>query len=165
MHRLPVRVAIAVILGLPTAGALAAVSPLDLVAPVADYKLYVTENVRKLVADTRAFTAAVKAGDIEKAKQLFAPARMSYEKIEPVAELFSDLDSALDSRADDHEKAEQDPEFRGFHRLEYALWVQRSTRNVGSVAERLLADVLELQKAPCRAHLSAREGGGRPPLC
>ncbi|HWK75793.1 MAG TPA: iron uptake system protein EfeO [Povalibacter sp.] len=144
--RLMIRIAAILTLGLCAGTVLAAVSPLELVAPVADYKLYVAENSRKLVTDVRNFTAAVKAGDIEKAKQLFAPTRMSYERIEPVAELFSDLDSAIDSRADDHEKAEQDPAFGGFHRIEYALWVEKSTKNVGSVADELLANVVELQK-------------------
>ncbi len=79
-------------------------SPLQLVGPVAQYKLYVTQNVGKLVTDTRAFTAAVKAGNIALAQRLYAPTRMSYERVEPVAELFSDLDAAIDSRADDHER-------------------------------------------------------------
>ncbi|XAH21687.1 iron uptake system protein EfeO [Xylophilus sp. GW821-FHT01B05] len=132
--------------GLHASGALAAVSPLELVGPISEYKIYVAENVRKLVADTRVFTAAVKAGDVEKAKKLYAPTRTSYERIEPVAELFSDMDSAIDSRADDHEKAEKDPDFGGFHRIEYGLWTQKSAKGLGPVADKLLADVLELQK-------------------
>lgn len=146
VRRIFAGLAVTAALGLSAANAWAAASALELVAPVADYKLYVVENTRKLVADTRAFTAAVKGGDIEKAKSLFASTRTSYEKIEPIAELFSDLDSSIDSRADDHEKAEQDPGFGGFHRIEYALWVEKSTRNVEPVADQLLADVLELQK-------------------
>ncbi len=137
---------VAVVAGLHVAASHAAVSPLELVAPISDYKIYVAENVRKLVTDTRAFTQAVKAGEIEKAKKLYAPTRTSYERIEPIAELFSDLDGAIDSRADDHEKAEKDPSFGGFHRIEYALWTQKSTREVGKTADKLLADVLELQK-------------------
>ncbi|MGP1615581.1 MAG: iron uptake system protein EfeO [Pollutimonas bauzanensis] len=133
-------------IGLYTAHSFAAVSPLDLVGPLSDYKIYVAENVRKLVADTRSFTSAVKAGEVDKAKQLFAPTRMSYERIEPVAELFSDLDAAIDSRADDHEKAEKDPGFTGFHRIEYGLWEQNSAQDLGPVADKLMADVLELQK-------------------
>jgi len=134
------------LLGVYTASAAAAVSPLDLVGPISDYKIYVTENTHKLVADTRAFTSAVKAGDVEQAKRLFAPTRMSYERIEPVAELFSDLDAAIDSRADDHEQAERDPGFTGFHRIEYSLWEQNSAQDLGPVADTLMADVLELQK-------------------
>lgn len=137
---------VAAMAGLYATGAQAAVSPLELVGPISDYKIYVTENVRQLVADTRVFTAAVKAGDIEKAKKLYGPTRTSYEKIEPVAELFSDLDKAIDSRADDHEKAEKDPTFEGFHRIEYALWTQKSAKGLAPVADKLLANVLELQK-------------------
>lgn len=139
-------VLVTVTTGLYATGSQAAVSPLELVGPISDYKIYVTEHVNKLAADTRLFTAAVKAGDIEKAKKLYAQTRTSYERIEPVAELFSDLDGAIDSRADAHEKAEKDPEFGGFHRIEYGLWTQKSTKGLGPFADQLLADVLELQK-------------------
>ncbi|PAT34456.1 EfeM/EfeO family lipoprotein [Vandammella animalimorsus] len=118
---------------------------LDLVAPIAEYKLYVSENVDQLVKDTSAFVEAVKAGDIEKAKALYAPTRVSYEKVEPIAELFSDLDVAIDSRADDYEGAEKDPAFPGFHRIEYSLWEKKTADDVKPVADKLLADVKELQ--------------------
>ena len=124
----------------------AEVSPLDLVAPVAEYKIYVSENVAKLVADTRAFTDAAKAGDVAKAKALFAPTRVHYEQIEPIAELFSDLDAAVDSRADDHELAEKDPGFTGFHRIEYSLFELGNTDGLAPYADKLMADVLDLQK-------------------
>jgi len=118
---------------------------LDLVAPISEYKLFVSEQVDLLVADTTEFVAAVKAGDVEKAKALFAPTRMNYEEIEPIAELFSDLDVAIDSRADDYEKAEADPDFPGFHRIEYGLWEKNSTEGLDPVADKLLADVKDLQ--------------------
>ncbi|MDO5102281.1 MAG: iron uptake system protein EfeO [Lautropia sp.] len=127
-------------------GAQAAVSPNELVGPIAEYKIYVDENVSQLVTETKAFVAAVKAGDVEKAKKLFAPTRIFYERVEPVAELFSDLDVAIDSRADDHEKREEDPAFGGFHRIEYALWEQKSTKEVLDYADKLEANVVELQK-------------------
>lgn len=129
-----------------TAGAIAQEASLDLVEPIAEYKIYVTEKVEKLATDTAAFTAAVKAGEVDKAKALFAPARLSYEAIEPIAELFSDLDVSIDSRADDYEKAEADPAFPGFHRIEYGLWEKNSTEGLGPVAEKLNADVQELKK-------------------
>ncbi|MBN9063220.1 MAG: Efem/EfeO family lipoprotein [Rhizobiales bacterium 65-9] len=119
---------------------------LDLVGPISDYKIYVSEKLDKLVEDTKAFTGAVKAGDVARAKALFAPTRQSYEAIEPIAELFSDLDSAIDSRADDHEKAEADPSFTGFHRIEFGLWTKNSTDGLNSFADKLLNDVTELRK-------------------
>ena len=118
---------------------------LDLVGPISEYKLFVSEQIDLLVADTTEFVAAVKAGDVEKAKALFAPTRMNYEEVEPIAELFSDLDVAIDSRADDYEKAEADPDFPGFHRIEYGLWEKNSTEGLEPVADKLLADVKELQ--------------------
>ncbi|SDP88529.1 iron uptake system protein EfeO [Phyllobacterium sp. OV277] len=124
----------------------AEVSPLDLVGPIAEYKLFIGENLEKLVNETKAFTDAIKAGDIEKAKKLYAPTRMNYEIVEPVAELFSDLDGSIDSRADDHEQAEKDPAFTGFHRLEYGLFSQNSTEGLKDFADKLQADVVELHK-------------------
>lgn len=118
----------------------------DLVEPIAEYKIYVSEKVQKLEDDTKAFTDAVKAGDVETAKSLFASTRLSYEAIEPIAELFSDLDVAIDSRADDWEKAEQDPGFTGFHRIEYGLWEKNSTDDLAPFADKLMADVSELNK-------------------
>ncbi|MCX8995566.1 iron uptake system protein EfeO [Rhizobiaceae bacterium BDR2-2] len=129
-----------------SASAFAQTATLDLVEPIAEYKIYVSEKLEKLVEDTTAFTAAVKAGDVEKAKALFAPTRLSYEAIEPIAELFSDLDVAIDSRADDYEAAEADPEFPGFHRIEYGLWEKNSTEGLDPVADKLLADVTELKE-------------------
>ncbi|HWX50952.1 MAG TPA: iron uptake system protein EfeO [Roseomonas sp.] len=132
---------------LPPAGAAraAAVSPLELAAPIAQYKLYVIGEVRQLVERTRAFTGAVKAGDLQKAQALYAPTRVHYERIEPLAELFSDLDAAIDSRADDHAEAEKDSGFTGFHRIEYGLFAQKSTEGLAPFADKLLADVQELQ--------------------
>jgi iron uptake system component EfeO len=123
-----------------------AVSPLDLVQPVADYKVYVSKGVNRLVEDTVKFTTAVKAGDLKQAQELYAPTRFHYEMIEPIAELFSDLDGSIDSRADDHEKKEADNGFTGFHRIEYGLFEKRSTDGLAPVADKLNADVADLQK-------------------
>jgi iron uptake system component EfeO len=124
----------------------AAVTPLELVGPLTDYKLYVSGELQQLVDGTRAFTDAIKAGDLARARALYAPTRVPYETSEPVAELFSDLDSAIDARADDHELAEKDPNFTGFHRLEYGLFAQNSIEGLAPVADKLMADVLALQK-------------------
>ncbi len=133
------------VLGLAFAGqALAADPSLDLVGPLSDYKIFVAENTAQLVTDTEAFVAAIKNGDVEKAKSLFAPTRLSYERIEPIAELFSDLDVSIDARADDYEKAEQDEAFTGFHRIEYGLWSEGTTEGLEGYADRLLADIREL---------------------
>ena len=122
----------------------AQVDALDLVEPIADYKIFVTERTAELVKGVDAFVAAVKAGDVDKAKALYPSVRVPYEQIEPIAELFSDLDVAIDSRADDYEQAEADPEFPGFHRIEYGLWEMGSTEGLDAVADKLAVDVHDL---------------------
>lgn len=146
-YRLPLLASACVVaLSLSFGAAKAEVSPLDLVQPIADYKIYVQDNLDVLVEDTKAFTDAIKAGDLAKAKELYPSSRVSYEKIEPIAELFADLDASIDSRADDHEDAEKSDDFTGFHRLEYGLFAQNSTEGLAPIADKLYADVVELQK-------------------
>lgn len=116
-----------------------------LAQPLADYKAYVQAEARALTAKTSALAAAVKAGEIEKAKSLFADTRTHYERIEPIAELFNELDPAIDAREDDYKQGPKDPEFTGFHRIEYALWVEKSADSVKEVADKLEVDVKKLQ--------------------
>lgn len=118
----------------------------DLVGPITDYKFYVIDQVDALVKDTKAFTDAVIAGDLQKAKQLYSPARIHYERIEPVAELFSDLDGSMDAREDDYAKGAEDPNFTGFHRIEKALWADNTTKGMKPYAEKLYKDTVELHK-------------------
>ena len=90
------------------------------------------------------FVAAVKVGDIDAAKAKLAGAGANFERIVPVAERFSDLDSAIDARAGDWEKREADPGFTGFHRLEYALFIKGDVSDTGPTADKLPADVTDL---------------------
>ena len=120
-------------------------SALDLVGPVAAYKSYVERETEALVVHTRTLVEALKSGKLDEARAAYAPAHMHYERIEPVAELFNDLDKSMDSRADDYEKKEADPTFRGFHRIELALFRQNTTDGTGPIADQLLADMLTLQ--------------------
>jgi iron uptake system component EfeO len=125
-------------------GKIAPVSALDLAGPLAEYKLYVSREVDALLSDTQAFVVAIKTNDLAKAQALYAPTRIHYERIEPVAELFSDLDKAIDARADDYEKKEDDPEFGGFHKIEKILFVDNNTAAAQQPADKLIRDVQEL---------------------
>jgi iron uptake system component EfeO len=87
------------------------------------------------------FVDAVKAGDVEEAKRLFAISRTPWERIEPVAEIFGDLDPAVDARVND--VAEGD-EWTGFHRIEQALWVRNTTEGMAPYADKLMADIHEV---------------------
>ncbi|HBQ81230.1 MAG TPA: ferrous iron transporter, partial [Erwinia persicina] len=64
---------------------------------------------------------------------------------EPIAELFSDLDGAIDAREDDFEKKAEDPNFTGFHRLEKVLFADNTTQGLDKFADQLYKNVLDLQ--------------------
>lgn len=117
-----------------------------LAQPLADYKTYVQNEAAQLVTKTAAFVAAVKAGETEKAKSLFADTRTHYERIEPIAELFNELDPAIDAREDDFKAGPKDPAFSGFHRIEHALWIEKTTKGVEAVADKLEQDVKKLKQ-------------------
>lgn len=110
-------------------------------AAVDSYRTYVQQQADIFVEETAGFVAAVKAGDIAKAKALYPVARQPWERIEPVAESFGDLDPRIDAREGDV----PDAEFGGYHRLEQALWQEGSLAGTEAVADQLLADAKELQ--------------------
>ncbi|HEX3362158.1 MAG TPA: iron uptake system protein EfeO [Solirubrobacterales bacterium] len=105
------------------------------------YKEYLLENSEELTELTKPFVDAVIAGEIEKAKQLYPEARIPYERIEPVAESFGTLDPEIDARANDVPPSE----FKGFHRIEKALWEEETTKGMKPVAEGLQRNVEELE--------------------
>lgn len=107
----------------------------------ASYQRYVNSQTVALVDKTKEFTTAVKAGDVEKAKAVFPVARIYWERIEPVAESFGDIDPKIDAREDD---VEEGAEFTGFHRLEKDLWVTGLQPDAGAIADQLLTDVQDL---------------------
>ena len=117
-------------------------------AATAQYQAFVLEQVDLLQAGTTRFTDAIRSGDLESAKSLYAPVRVPWELIEPVAELFPDSDAVIDSRSDDFTLAEADPHFTGFHALEYGLWAQGTidgaSVNLVALADRLDADIATL---------------------
>ncbi|HQR80170.1 MAG TPA: imelysin family protein [Actinomycetota bacterium] len=88
-------------------------------AATASYAAYVRDQTEQLVAATEEFAAAYVAGDDERARALYAATRMHWERIEPVAESFGDLDPRLDLREADLEPGQQ---WTGWHRIEKDLW-------------------------------------------
>lgn len=121
-------------------GAGSSAAPLDAAAGQA-YKDYVLSEIALLKTATKTFVDAVVAGDLEKSKASFAAARYHYETIEPVAESFGDLDPKIDARADD---VEQGQTWTGFHRIEKALWVDKSLAGMAPIANQLTTDVNDL---------------------
>lgn len=111
---------------------------------VEEYTVYVDEQVADTVAKTTTFTDAVRAGDLEAAKAAFAPSRVGWESIEPIAGLVEEIDGAVDARVDDFEGPD-DPTWTGWHRIEYILWDQNTTEGAAEFADQLDADLATLE--------------------
>lgn len=115
------------------------------VGALAEYRVFLALEAGALEDATRQLADAIKTSDLKQAQALYAPAHQSYKRIEPMGELFSDLDTRLNARAEYFEKREADAGFTGFHRIEYALFDRQDVKSLGPVADRLLADISTLK--------------------
>jgi iron uptake system component EfeO len=97
-------------------------------AAATNYVAYVKDQVAQLVTGTGAFLDAYLAGDDDKARSLYATTRANYERIEPVAESFGDLDPEIDFREADVAAGD---EWTGWHRIEKDLWPPAAADNAG----------------------------------
>lgn len=109
-------------------------------AAVDTYRAYVVGETTQLVTLTKVFTDAVRAGDIDAAKAAYAASRIPYERVEPVAETFGDLDPQIDARAGDVPAKE----FAGFHKLEQALYEKGDLTGTEKIADELDENVERL---------------------
>lgn len=116
-----------------------------------EYKAFVEAQVDLLLQDTEKFAQLLKDGDLEGAKAMYPIARMYYERSEPIAESFGDLDPAIDARlADLTEEAGGDETkamegWTGFHKIERILWIDNTTEGTAPIADHLLANIKELR--------------------
>ena len=102
-----------------TAGATWPSNP-QLTAAVAGYSSYLDQNVARLVTHSQAFCRAIDDGSLTRARLLYPKARVYYERIEPVAEIWGGLDTEIDGRWENPVTVAS--QFTGFHKLEQLLW-------------------------------------------
>lgn len=118
----------------------------DYVGVMAEYRVYLAMQARGLRRQADAMEQAIQTGDLARAQRLYAPVRQAYQRIEPVAGLFADLDVRIDGQADYFQARERDPAFKGFHQLELGLFFTRSLTGMQAVMQGLLADIDALQR-------------------
>ncbi|MFC4223354.1 iron uptake system protein EfeO [Lysinibacter cavernae] len=127
-------------------------------AAIANYTAYVKQQVAELLPNVQLLADAYTAGDDEQAKALFPITRINYERIEPTAEQFGDLDPKIDYRKQGAE--DEGLDFTGFHRIEMDLWLSEAQANYpdetitaldaagrAAIAEQLVTDVTALKAA------------------
>lgn len=127
----------------------------ELKAAADSYERYVKSQSDALIVKTTEFVDAVKAGKVDEAKSLFPVARTYWERIEPVAEKFGDLDPITDGREPD--AIAEGVDFTGWHRIEKQLWVENNTEGMDKYADQLLGNVKEIVALGQDAPLTALE--------
>jgi len=100
------------------------------------YRDFVVSQTEEFVKSTQLFVDAINAGNIEEAKRLYPISRSYFERIEPVAESFGDLDPKIDAREGDVPAEE----WTGFHKIEQVLCVDKTTKGLEKYTEQLMKD-------------------------
>jgi iron uptake system component EfeO len=108
---------------------------------VEDYTAYVTGQSKASLGITKDLRAAIAAGDVAKAKSLYAASRFGWESVEPVAEAFGDLDPKMDLREADLEDGQA---WTGWHVIEKALWEGGTTDGLKPIADDLVVNLEDL---------------------
>ncbi|MET7856384.1 iron uptake system protein EfeO [Streptomyces sp. NPDC005318] len=134
-----------------TGGTVAKRSP-EMDKAVAGYRTYVQAQADETLPKVKVFTDAVAAGDIEAAKKAYAESRIGWERTEPVAESFGDIDPKVDVRADGLEDGQK---WTGWHRLEKALWQDKKLgAEEKALAPVLYKDLVDWQKRVGKAEIT-----------
>ncbi|MFJ2156398.1 iron uptake system protein EfeO [Streptomyces sp. NPDC087856] len=121
-------------------------------AAVAAYREYAQEQADATIPKVETFANAIKAGNLEAAKNAYAPSRYGWEATEPIAESFGDIDPKTDTRVNDLEKGQK---WTGWHALEKALWVDKKTgAEQKALADELVTDLKDWQKRVGKAEIT-----------
>lgn len=115
---------------------------------VAAYRAYAQAQADETLPATKTFTDAVRKGDLDAAKKAYATSRIGWERTEPVAESFGDIDPKVDVREDGLEEGQDlAKDWTGWHRLERALWKDKKIgEREKTLATQLDKDLLDWQK-------------------
>ena len=111
-------------------------------AALAAYRSYVEEQAQRSLDGAKELAAAVTAGDLARARTAYPASRVGWERVEPVAESFGDLDPKIDLREADLESGRT---WTGWHVLEKGIFQAGSTQGLAPVADRLVADLVDLR--------------------
>jgi iron uptake system component EfeO len=125
------------------AKAVSAQSKSQLAAAASGYTAYINQQVAGLITSTQALCAAINAGNLTQARQLYPPARVYYERMEPVAEVWGTLDTAIDGRIDN--PVTNPADLTGFHRIEEIMWADNTLTGAAQYCSGLVTNEQKLQ--------------------
>ena len=127
----------------------------QLVTAVQGYSGYVKQNTTDLVSHTQTFCQAINAKDMNQARVLYPQARVYYERIEPVAEVWGSLDTSIDGRWENPVTVKS--QFTGFHRIEQMLWQDNSLNGASAMCAGLVKNEQQLLTLVSKAQYNPLE--------
>ncbi|WUH89794.1 FTR1 family protein [Streptomyces sp. NBC_00433] len=119
----------------------------ELEPPLAAYRTYVDAGLDKLRTQTAQLTADLTAGDLGAARTDWLTAHLTYSSLGAAYGTFTEFDTKINGRKDGLPGGVTDPDFTGFHRIEYGLWHGQSAATLRPLADQLVKDVTGLRKA------------------
>jgi iron uptake system component EfeO len=133
----------------------------DLIEPVRVYRASVAAGLGTLVTATTALKQAVDSGDRARAEAAWLPAHLAYERLGAAYDTFGDFDGEIDGTTAGLPGGVADPDFTGFHRVEYGLWHGAPMTALAAPAAALAKAVTELAADFPREQTDARDLGLR----
>jgi iron uptake system component EfeO len=109
----------------------------DLLGPLKTYQTYIVAGVGTLVTRTDALDAAVRAGNQDLARTDWLSAHLTYETLGAAYNAFGDYDVEINGSTAGLPGGVADPDFTGFHRVEYGLWHGEGVASLTTVTDQL----------------------------
>jgi iron uptake system component EfeO len=101
----------------------------------------------EMVGSATALLESIEAGDLPAARAAYEISRHEYEQIEVFANSFPDVDSDIDARPYSFDMGEADEGFKGFHKIERALFRDHDLSLASTVATGLVESANQLVTA------------------
>jgi iron uptake system component EfeO len=121
----------------PAPTPVAAVAQADLIEATQQYEAYVTGRIPTLRTLTDRLRSDVDRGDLVRARADWLPAHLEYERLGAAYGAFGDLDGEINGMPNGLPGGVADPDWTGFHRVEYGLWHGQSAASLRSATDAL----------------------------
>ena len=109
----------------------------DLIPPTLAYQTWIGTRMTELAGDTGALKDDVDRGDLAAARRDWFTGHLVYERMGAAYDTFGDADGVINGTVPLDPGAAHDPDFTGFHRIEYGLWHGGSARSLRGPAAAL----------------------------
>lgn len=113
---------------------------------IRNYQQEVVLQLKSTQQYLNAIENACKNGQLQQAQQNYIRAHQSYEQVRVIVKLFGNADQNINSRADYYLQGTDDPNFSGFHRLEYDLFKLKDLKQAQAENSNLQYEIIDLQK-------------------